>query len=132
MLRDLVVNKDLSQQPARSKDLPRYSSMDSDVSEGSTLVSTGSDLLEPERRRKRINHHSIRATVSDTEAELAAVSTLPYTSMAGCCQQPCFLQGCSLLVHLPYSCILRNGFFKLIIITTGTCPRQCVVVFLGE
>ena len=83
MLRELVKNKELMKMGApRKKELPRYSSIDSDVSEGSTLVSTSSDAgdgVGSERRMKaRINHHSIRGTVSDTEVELhRGVSHLP-------------------------------------------------------
>lgn len=83
MLRELVKNKELMKLGAGGlggkKDLPRYSSVDSDVSEGSTLVSTGSDNADPsvgERRKKaRINHHTIRSTASDTEVEIAMVSS---------------------------------------------------------
>ena len=84
MLREMVKNKDLMRPSPRKKELPRYSSIDSDVSEGSTLVSTGSDILDTEngsrRRKNRINHHSIRGTMSDTEAELQGVrlGKIPY------------------------------------------------------
>ncbi|WAR01173.1 MADD-like protein [Mya arenaria] len=49
----------------------RVSSIDSDVSEASTLISVSSDkaLDEKGRRRSRINHHSIRGFVSDSETE---------------------------------------------------------------
>ncbi len=77
MLREMVKNKDLMRPSPRKKELPRYSSVDSDASEGSTLVSTGSDILDMEngsrRRKARINHHAIRGTISDTEAEIDGV-----------------------------------------------------------
>ncbi|XP_060556943.1 MAP kinase-activating death domain protein-like isoform X10 [Ruditapes philippinarum] len=50
----------------------RMSSIDSDMSEASTLVSVASDktgLDDKSRRRSRINHHSIRGFVSDSETE---------------------------------------------------------------
>ena len=79
MLRDFVKNKELMQSGTtgterRRGELPRYSSMDSDVSEGSTLVSTSSDPLEGDvngsrrSRRSRITHQAIRSTASVSEA----------------------------------------------------------------
>ena len=73
MLRELVKNKELMR-VGRKKELTRFSSVDSDVSEGSTLVSTGSDLENGEKRKRpRINHHAIRSTVSDTDVEQLAL-----------------------------------------------------------
>jgi hypothetical protein len=54
----------------------RMSSIDSDMSEASTLVSVASDktgLDDKSRRRSRINHHSIRGFVSDSETETSGV-----------------------------------------------------------
>ena len=81
MLRELMKNKELMR-VGRKKELTRFSSVDSDVSEGSTLVSTGSDMENGEKRKRpRINHHAIRSTVSDTDVEQLAlvVRTLPKT-----------------------------------------------------
>ncbi len=73
MLRELVKNKELMR-IGRKKELTRFSSVDSDVSEGSTLVSTGSDLENGEKRKRpRINHHAIRSTVSETDVEQLAM-----------------------------------------------------------
>ena len=79
MLRELVKNKELLKMGAagtRKKELPRYSSVESDVSDGSTLVSTGSeagDMAPGEHRKKaRINHHTISRTntLEHSDAEL--------------------------------------------------------------
>lgn len=80
MLREFVKNKELMRTSARKKDLPRYSSVDSDASEGSTLVSTSSELgdrklaVNRRRSRARISHQQIGSPVSDSEAESIAVS----------------------------------------------------------
>ena len=73
MLRELVKNKELMR-VGRKKELTRFSSVDSDISEGSTLVSTGSDMENGEKRKRaRINHHAIRSTVSETDVEQLAL-----------------------------------------------------------
>lgn len=54
----------------------RMSSIDSDMSEASTLVSVASDKIGQDdkgRQRSRINHHSIRGFVSDSETETSLV-----------------------------------------------------------
>lgn len=76
MLRDMVKNKELMK-ASRRKNLSKYSSVESDISEGSTLVSTSSDNHElftgDFRRGKRIKHHAIRNVVSDSEMDHAPV-----------------------------------------------------------
>ena len=74
MLREFVKNKELMKSASRKKGLPSHASVDSDASEGSTLVSTTSDpgagvtmLVErkrfhlnlPRRHRQRITHHTL-------------------------------------------------------------------------
>ena len=54
----------------------RVSSIDSEMSEASTLVSTSSEKYggpAADKRRSRINHHSIRGFVSDSEMESIGV-----------------------------------------------------------
>ena len=76
MLRELVKNKELMK-TARRKNISKFNSMDSDISEGSTLVSTTSDQLEfyanDLRRGARIKHHAIRNVVSDSEMDVPPV-----------------------------------------------------------
>lgn len=52
-------------------------SIESEMSEASTLISTSSENFAEEegRRRKRINHHSIRSTLSDSEMEMSGVGS---------------------------------------------------------
>lgn len=72
MLHDLVRNKDLLK--ARKK--TKGNSMDSEVSEGSTLVSSSSDNPPEEdwHKKPKPNHHLVRNTMSDSEMELSGVS----------------------------------------------------------
>ncbi|KAK3590549.1 hypothetical protein CHS0354_023617 [Potamilus streckersoni] len=65
---ELVKNKDLIKATLMDR---RINSMDSEISEASTLVSTNSDnIAEDEaRKRSRINHTSIRGFMSDSEME---------------------------------------------------------------
>ncbi|XP_070200468.1 MAP kinase-activating death domain protein-like isoform X4 [Littorina saxatilis] len=71
MLRDLVKNKEL----LRSKTLDKkFNSVDSEISEASTLVSTGSDRGEGEKGRCRIAHQSIRGALSDSEMDNMSIS----------------------------------------------------------
>lgn len=71
MLHDLVRNKDLLK--ARKK--TKGSSMDSEVSEGSTLVSSSSDNPPEEdwHKKPKPNHHLVRNTMSDSEMELSGM-----------------------------------------------------------
>ncbi|XP_035824413.1 MAP kinase-activating death domain protein isoform X1 [Aplysia californica] len=66
MLRDMVKNKELIK---ASKLDRKFNSVDSEMSEASTLVSTSSEKEEGEKRRHRINHQSIRSALSDSEME---------------------------------------------------------------
>ncbi|XP_023933689.1 MAP kinase-activating death domain protein-like, partial [Lingula anatina] len=61
ILRELVKNKELLR--SRRGVVPHGQSVDSEVSEGSTLVSDGSDW---EGRRPRINHQTIKPSLSDS------------------------------------------------------------------
>ncbi|XP_070565661.1 MAP kinase-activating death domain protein-like isoform X2 [Ptychodera flava] len=66
----------------KNKQLEKISSLDSEASEASTLVSNSSDTLGNDsdisnnssdsktKKKSRINHHSIRTTMSDSEIEL--------------------------------------------------------------
>ncbi|XP_077994167.1 MAP kinase-activating death domain protein-like isoform X2 [Glandiceps talaboti] len=66
----------------KNKHLEKISSIDSEASEASTLVSNSSDTLGNDsdissnsgdgktKKKSRINHHSIRTTMSDSEIEL--------------------------------------------------------------
>ena len=82
MLREMVKNKETMINHRGNhlgSDIARYESVDSDVSDTSTLVSTKSDIFEEEfaserRRQYYINHQSIRSTASDTEVQMAHVS----------------------------------------------------------
>ena len=68
---ELVKNKGLM----KTKMDQRMSSIDSDMSEASTLKSVASDkaLDEKGRGRSRINHHTLRGFVSDSETESVSV-----------------------------------------------------------
>jgi hypothetical protein len=73
ILRELVKNKDLMK--GRHGGLPKFSSMDSEMSEASTLMSTGSEVDGGERKKSRINHHTIKqGDTSDVETETPGVS----------------------------------------------------------
>ncbi|KAL8566179.1 hypothetical protein ACOMHN_034755 [Nucella lapillus] len=66
MLREMVKNKEL----LRSRGLDKkFSSVDSEISEASTLVSTGSDKELGDKSRARISHQPIRTALSDSEME---------------------------------------------------------------
>ena len=68
---DLVKNKGLIRPAMEDK---RLSSIDSEMSEASTLVSTTSDSYGADsKKRSRINHHSIRGFLSDSEMETMGV-----------------------------------------------------------
>ena len=69
---DLVKNKGLMRPAMEDK---RVSSIDSEMSEASTLVSTNSDsyTADQSKKRSRINHHSIRGFMSDSEMETKGV-----------------------------------------------------------
>lgn len=70
---EMVKNKGLMKTAKMDQ---RVSSIDSDMSEASTLVSVSSDNTGQEdkgKRRTRINHHSIRGFVSDSETETIGV-----------------------------------------------------------
>lgn len=72
ILHDLVRNKELLK--ARKK--TKVNSIDSEVSDGSTLVSSSSDNQPEEERRQKpkVSHPLVRNTVSDSEMELSGVS----------------------------------------------------------
>ncbi|XP_064633994.1 MAP kinase-activating death domain protein-like isoform X3 [Lineus longissimus] len=75
ILRDLVKNKDLMK--GRHGGLPKFSSMDSEMSEASTLMSTGSEVDGTERKKTRINHHTIKQSdASDAETETPGLFNL--------------------------------------------------------
>ncbi|XP_029633967.1 MAP kinase-activating death domain protein isoform X5 [Octopus sinensis] len=71
ILHDLVRNKELLK--ARKKN--KVNSIDSEVSDGSTLVSSSSDNQPEEERRQKpkVSHHLVRNTVSDSEMELSGM-----------------------------------------------------------
>lgn len=70
VMKQLVKNKAILENN-RDKRL----SIDSEVSEASTLVSTSSETIGDEaKRKKRINHHSIRGAMSDSEMEMSGVT----------------------------------------------------------
>jgi hypothetical protein len=77
MPRELVKNKELIK-VSRKKNLSKLSSADSDISDGSTLVSTASESFDNGwetqstgfSKGPRIKHHSIRSVVSDSELDL--------------------------------------------------------------
>ncbi|XP_050410636.1 MAP kinase-activating death domain protein isoform X2 [Patella vulgata] len=64
MLHEMVKNKEL----IKTSRLDKFSSMDSEMSDASTLVSTSSDK-DDDRKKTRINHHSIRSAMSDSEMD---------------------------------------------------------------
>ena len=90
MLHQLVKNKELirgrmGHGTGQRNQLSKYSSLDSDVSEGSTLVSTQSDSLGElaggEYGRgggggRRIKHHIIRSVLSDSEMDTMSVTSV--------------------------------------------------------
>jgi hypothetical protein len=84
MLRELVKNKELMKTPRR-KNLSKLSSLDSDISEGSTLVSTSSDnldmLLAEPRTHGLIRHHHIRQVNSDSEIETLSLRSSVVSAM---------------------------------------------------
>ncbi|XP_067655848.1 MAP kinase-activating death domain protein-like isoform X1 [Haliotis asinina] len=65
MMHELVKNKEL----IKTSRLDKFNSVDSEISEASTLVSTSSDNNDENRKRSRINHHTIRGAMSDSEME---------------------------------------------------------------
>ena len=70
---ELVKNKSLMKTSRMDQ---QFGSIDSDMSEASTLLSVGSEksgIDDKDRRRYRINHHSIRGFVSDSETESVSV-----------------------------------------------------------
>ncbi|GAB1600655.1 MAP kinase-activating death domain protein-like isoform X7 [Argonauta hians] len=71
ILHDLVRNKEL----LKARKINKVGSIDSEVSDGSTLVSSSSDNLpEADRRQKpKGNPHLIRNTMSDSEMELSGM-----------------------------------------------------------
>lgn len=74
VMREMVMNKEVMKSTSKRLD-NRFNSMDSEMSEASTLVSTSSENVgEDSRRRSRINHHTIRGTLSDSEMEMSGVS----------------------------------------------------------
>ena len=72
VLHHIVRNKEI----INSGQIEKRCSIDSEVSEANTLISSSSetDGTDNGRRRKRINHHSIRGTMSDSEMEMSGVS----------------------------------------------------------
>ena len=110
VLHHIVRNKEI----INSGQTEKRCSIDSEVSEANTLISSSSetDGTDNGRRRKRINHHSIRGTMSDSEMEMSGVSRYLYhTIMRGCCGHdrmivgftPCYqnLSPLTLLVRIP-------------------------------
>lgn len=72
-------NSDVMHQIVKNKDLfssGKRFSVDSEQSEASTLMSSSSETVGEEEGRKRINHHSIRSTLSDSEMEMSGVRNL--------------------------------------------------------
>ncbi|PVD33451.1 hypothetical protein C0Q70_04707 [Pomacea canaliculata] len=65
MLREMVKNKELLRSSRLDK---KFNSVDSEISEASTLVSTSSDK-EGEKSRGRISHQAIRGAMSDSEMD---------------------------------------------------------------
>lgn len=73
VLHHIVRNKELINQQGMDK----RCSIDSEVSEANTLISSSSETDgDGVRRRKRINHHSIRGAMSDSEMEMSGVCFL--------------------------------------------------------
>ena len=75
IMREMVKNKELMRTRKREM-LQKFGSVESEMSEASTLVSTSSDIIDDHRRR-RINHHTIRSVVSDSEMEPPQVKDFP-------------------------------------------------------
>ena len=76
ILRELVKNKELIK--GQRKDLlQKISSVDSEMSDASTLLSGSEPGDLDGRRRSRINHHQIRGAVSDTETDTAVRIPIP-------------------------------------------------------
>ncbi|XP_062621255.1 MAP kinase-activating death domain protein-like isoform X1 [Saccostrea cucullata] len=71
VMRQMVKNKELMGEI----NFDKRCSIESEMSEASTLISTSSENIGEEegRRRRRINHHSIRSTLSDSEMEMSGV-----------------------------------------------------------
>ncbi|XP_078333104.1 MAP kinase-activating death domain protein-like isoform X3 [Crassostrea virginica] len=71
VMRQMVKNKEMMTDISFDK----RCSIESEMSDASTLISVSSENLGEEefRRRKRINHHSIRGTLSDSEMEMSGV-----------------------------------------------------------
>ena len=71
VLHHIVRNKEI----INSGQIEKRCSIDSEVSEANTLISSSSetDGTDNGRRRKRINHHSIRGTMSDSEMEMSGI-----------------------------------------------------------
>lgn len=70
---ELVKNKSLMKTSRMDQ---QFGSIDSDMSEASTLLSVGSEKTgqdDKEKRRYRINHHSIRGFMSDSETDSVSV-----------------------------------------------------------
>ncbi len=92
MLRELVKNKELMRANRTRKHLSKLSSADSDISEGSTLVSIASDnpnyLMCSELRRQGalIRHHTIRSVASDSETDLPPPLPPVRPLMSACCK----------------------------------------------
>ena len=74
VMRQMVKNKEMMADMSFDK----RCSIESEMSDASTLISVSSENIGEEeyRRRKRINHHSIRGTLSDSEMEMSGVGTL--------------------------------------------------------
>ncbi|KAL5007708.1 hypothetical protein ScPMuIL_016514 [Solemya velum] len=73
VMREMVMNKEVMKSTSKRLD-NRFNSMDSEMSEASTLVSTSSENVgEDSRRRSRINHHTIRGALSDSEMEMSGM-----------------------------------------------------------
>ena len=71
MLRELVKNKELMK-VSRKKNLSKLSSADSDISDGSTLVSTTSESVDWGSgfgKVPRIKHHSLQSVMLASEHE---------------------------------------------------------------
>lgn len=52
----------------------KFNSVDSEISEASTLVSTSSEKEDHDKRKYRINHQNIRSALSDSEMDTNWVS----------------------------------------------------------
>lgn len=84
VMRQMVKNKEMMTDISFDK----RCSIESEMSDASTLISVSSENLGEEefRRRKRINHHSIRGTLSDSEMEMSGVGTV-VACLSNCIQQ---------------------------------------------